>query len=114
MTHCSSYNSDYFALGATLLQMWAFSEGDESNGPLYARKQERYEDDDEFLEDTIKLWTAFLNGPDDTVPPNLIEKCRGLRKGITMPEETRELIAQYYHSTPTFGDDEDDGGSDSG
>lgn len=108
--YCSSYATDFFALGATLIQMWALSEGDTSEGPLYARAQEPWQADDEYFEESIELWTAFLNGTEDTVPDNLIEGCTGLRPGIKMPKPIRELIAGYYQSTTTYGDGEDDGG----
>ena len=86
---CSSFGSDRFALGATLIQLWARALGDTTDGPLYARDQGRRETDFAYCRKTIDLWTAYLNyrGP---LPATAL--------GREMDDGTKRLIAGYYVS----------------
>lgn len=84
---CSSFATDRFALGATLIQLWARTLGDTTDGPLYARAQDKGENDYAYCRTTIDEWTAYLHdeGP---LPATALSK--------KMDSATKNLIAKYY------------------
>lgn len=84
---CSTFASDRFALGATMIQLWARCLGDAGDGPLYARPQGDNESDFDYCRTTIDRWTAYLNhrGP---LPAVAVRQ--------DMDEPTKRLIAGYY------------------
>jgi hypothetical protein len=102
---CSTYETDKFALGATLIQMWARSLGDTSDGPLYGRKKKDKETKVAYTIQTIIDWTRFLAGKETVVPASYIEKC-SFPPGVTpqMDKKTKALISRYFQSTTRYRD----------
>lgn len=86
---CGSFAADFYALGMTLIQLWAQTLGLPVDPILaYSKDELTYEQLLRFSE----LWMGFLSSRRSEVPAEL-----GLPAGTEMDRATKRLISKYYN-----------------
>ena len=93
--NAATYGTDRFALGGTLLELWAQNLNLET-GPIWAISV----DDDNVIasaRETIRVWKKFLQEDSITVPTEANLE----REGLRMDQPTKKLISKFYLIDPT-------------